>query len=207
MRRFAEDGVHLGLVSHLEKKADVAGRLLPHLGRAGPGGLGGRRDGGHDIVIDLDEVGGVLGGGVGLGYDGGDGLADVVHAVDGEGAVGRLEVGGAVGSPALDPRGEGAEAVGQRVGAGQHRQHAGGARRGIGADRADAGGGVGRAQDIQVRLARERQVVGVTALAAQQPPVLDPGDGISHPELTHMSPPSPRSSPAAAGLRLEAAPR
>ena len=54
--------------------------------------------------------------------------------------------------------------------------------------------GVGRADQGGVGLSRQIQVIGETALAAEQARVLDPGGGLSDPEL-HRGAVSGRSEP------------
>ena len=63
---------------------DIAGRFRPHLRGAGLDRLAQIGDGIERLVFDLDELGAVLRGGLGLGDHHGDGFADMAHALAGQ---------------------------------------------------------------------------------------------------------------------------
>ena len=138
------------------------------------------------LVVDLDQLGGVAGLRQRLGDDEGDAVADVADAVGDEQ---RLE--GAVALRRAEilrhqRRGDGAELVGDDVGAGQHQQHAG---RGLGlgdVELLDPGVGVRRQHVDAVGHAGQHDVVDVAALPGQEALVLDPAHRLSDPELGHV---------------------
>lgn len=114
--------------------------------RVGAHGRQGIDGGGQLLVVDADERGGVLGDGLGLGDDGGDGLAvedDAVAGQRGAAAVGRVG------------RGE------RQVAAGEDGDDAGTRRRGGGVDGDDSGVGVRAQHEPRVQHARQADVARV----------------------------------------------
>ena len=185
-------------VAGLEDVADVVGTLVPHRRGAGLGGLRGRGHRRQRLVVDLDEVGRVLGLGAGLGDDERDRVAHVPHAVAGETPMGAGEHRRAVRALALERHGHRAEAV--DVGAGEDGEDAGRAPRRRRVDRAEPRVRVQRAHDHGVRLEGDVDVVEVATASLQEPDVLDPLDALPDPELPHRrSPPyGCRRAPGAA---------
>ncbi len=123
----------------------------------------------------------------GLGHHHGHCLADVAHAIDGQRHVAPVETG-----LAAKPRRGGVDrvggdgvvlhrgvAVGEIVGAGQHRDHAG--RRGGGRDvyRLEVGVGLVRAHEGGVGRAGDGDVVGVAPAPGDEPQILEPRDRLA----------------------------
>ncbi len=101
--------------------------------------LGVRRDR-QAVVIDLDQLGGVLGGAQALGHDEGDMVADMADPVGAQHHPERQLRGAAVAVLHRDQARQGvAAATGHDVLAGDHRQHAGRGLGGADVDRCDAG--------------------------------------------------------------------
>ena len=130
-------------------KAMLSGRV-PDRRRAGRDRIRGRRHGGQRLVVDLDQLGGVLGLVERLGHHEGDRIADIAHPVAGQHGCGATKPGARRGACAARA---GADAERRHLGivAGQHQQHAGlRARR----RRVDRGGcGHGRAASAAHRRA------------------------------------------------------
>ena len=140
----------------------------------GTGGLRLRRvdDRGQLLVFDHDPLGRVAGLVLGLGDHHGDDIADIADDARrdrrmGAGVHRRAVLG--MDHPAAD---QAADLVGGEIGAGQDRDHAGGAGRLGGADRVDAGMSVGRADEDRVGGVPDAHVVGIPALAGQKALVL-----------------------------------
>src|SRR5690606_16119397 len=167
--------------------AAVVVELVMDLGRVGSQRALGGGDRRQFLVIDLDQLGGVLGLEIALGNDHGDVVADVAHLVLRQRRVGRFPHGVAVDVGDQPAAGQAADLVGLEVFAGEYRQHAGRRQCGTGVDAADAGVGVRRAQEIGIGLAVEADVVGVAALAAQEALILAPLDGFADTGLVHAS--------------------
>ena len=163
MRGAAERGGGRGLVADLDIDAEIAGRLVPQPRRAGLQRVGGARHRRQRLVGDVDQLGGVLRLRDRLGDDHGDGLADKARLVGRHRVVGGRDrreaaqphhhVGRAHQPGIVRDR---AEPVGDVVGAGKDREHAGRRERRLLVDRDDARMGVRRAHDHRVRQARQR---------------------------------------------------
>ncbi len=176
-----------GLVDLAEREralvGDVRSHLLVHERAALLARLERIEHDGQWLVVDLDQVAGVLGDVAVLGDHGRDALAVVAHLLD------RDHV--------LDDR-PGAER-GQRIGAlgdvlaRDHGDHAGQLLGGLGADREDLRVGVRAADDRRVRHAGQLDVVDVAALAAQEAGILDAVDALAEP--------APRASVLAGACR------
>ena len=157
----------------------------PHRWRARRERACGVGHGGQDFIVGHDQVGRVLCGGKGLADDRDHGIADQRHPVERERAKRRLVVGPPVRALAFSARGQGADAVRFQVLAGEDRNHARCCCRRGDIDRADVGGTVRRAQHIEPRLARKRDVVGIAPAPAQELEILDPRNGAADVEFTH----------------------
>ena len=151
---------------------DVAGHVLVQLrGTVGEPG-GGADDRIEQVVVDLDQRGGVLGEVAALGHDQRDRLPDVAHHVVRDGRVGRaVEAGDGLGE--VEVLGDGAH-----LGAGEHAHHALDLAGCLGVDARDPRVRHGAAQEVAVEHAARLHVVDVTASAGEDGPVLlavDPG--------------------------------
>ena len=202
VRRRGKGGLGRGPVSGLEQVRDVVRAVGPHrdpaLGRGG--GVGDR---GQPLVIDGDQLGGVLCLRQGLGDDKGDRLADIAHAPLREAEMSAGEHRRAVRALALERHAHGAELGRDEIVAGHDQCDARRRLRSREVERADAGMGVRRAQHIGVELAEEVVVVLETAVAAQQALVLETPHRLPDPELAHCSTfPSDRSQVATSYYRL-----
>ena len=154
-------------------------------------GVGRRRDrvehGVERVVVDLDELGRVLGEVAVAGDDDGDRLADVAHGVD---------RGGVLRHAGLDPGREGPRERGD-VRPGEHADDAGRRERRRGVD-LDPRVGELRAHDRGVERAGDGgEIVEEPALAAQQRVVLDPQHAAADPGRRPRS----RDQAAPSGVR------
>ena len=93
--------------------------------------------------------------------------------------------GAAVRPLARDPGAEIAELVGFGVLAGEHDQHAGQGFGRLDVDALDARRGMGRAQHVKMRLARQDDVVDIAAAPAQQLQILGARHRATEIEFTH----------------------
>ncbi len=179
VRRLRKGGVALHGIAVARLAGEVAGRGRPD--QRSPVGkrIGDGRDRGQRGVADVDRLGGVARLLAGFGHHRSHGLADVAHDVDrqcmlrrrlGPAAAGALEV------PRLRQR---LDPGGHQFRAGDDGQHAGQrARRGC-VERLDARVRMRRAQENQVRLSGQREVLGELAAAGQQAVVFDAADGLA----------------------------
>ena len=123
---------------------------------------------GRLLVLDLDQLGRILRGGLGVGDDERDGLAHIGHAVLRQHRIVRLLHAFAVLVLQGDAADDRLEAGAFGIGMGQHGAHAGHGQRGRGVDADDAGGGVRRAQHRGVELPWKVPVAGIAALPGDQ---------------------------------------
>ncbi len=165
MRGLGEGQVGRFLVSFDLDEADIVWAIVPDQRHAGLDRVAGRNDGRQRLVIDLDQLGGIDRLVIGLGHDEGDIIADHAHPVLDQGRIARA-IARRVVAP-LEParHRQVAEAGRLVVGAGDHREHAGGGFGLGGVDFADAGMGVRRAQHVAVRRAGKHHVGDITAAA------------------------------------------
>ena len=179
-----EGGIDSGTVAGFEDQADVARMAVVQLRCAGGEGSVERGDRGQLFVVDLDELGGILGGQRGVGDDHRDRLTDETHAIGGEHGQRPLGLRLAVGA---DQRGARRDLVKARFGdipGGEHRDHAGGGtgRGGVDLDqpRVRAVG----ADHEGMQLAAQIPVGGVFALAGDQAEAfMAGGDQIAGPRV------------------------
>ena len=92
----AEGGVDRCLVADRVDEADIVRHLIPDGGRAVDRGRCSVGHRGQHLPVDLHRLGGVLGRGDAFGDDGDHRLADMMHPVERQHAVGRDEIGRAV---------------------------------------------------------------------------------------------------------------
>ncbi len=198
--RLGEGLLRLRLVAELPLVDEVAGGDLVDLGRALLPRLRGIRHGVEDLVVDLDHLGGVTRLALRLRDHHRHLVADIAHRVAGDRGVRaglhRLAVLG-MDEPAADQVADRAlvEVVARghelpEVLAGVDRHHARGRLRGRDVDRPDPRMGVRRAHEDRVQLAGPVYVVGVVALACDEPAILHPRDAGADATLSHdRSPP------------------
>ena len=154
-----EGGVRGGGVAVLHLGGDVAGGFGPNLrGVRGDGGGQGGNDG-QVIVVDFDRLQRVLGLFQRVGDHGGDGLADEANGVDGQGRAQRGGAGRAVRALEDRRQRQRLHASGDQIRARQHDVNARHRHGGRGVDRDDTGVGPIRAEECQMGLAGERNVV------------------------------------------------
>ena len=136
MRRAPERRGGCRLVARFDIDAEIAGRLVPQARGAGLDRVSRPRHGREHLIIDVEQLRRVPRLIDRLGHHDGDGLADKAHRVGRQWIVAGRDRCGArqpdreIGRP-HQPRivRQGAEPVGEAVGAGQHGEHA---RRGPG---------------------------------------------------------------------------
>ena len=190
MRGPLEGGIGRRPVAAFDGEPDVVRRLVPDRGRilfGRPAGRGHRR---QDLVVDRDRLRRVLRLLQRFGHHERHRGADVAHPVAGEDGMQRAEFWRRrTERHRRDEVGDAVDAVGLDLRAGQHEQDAGRASRGFSVDRPDRGGGVRRAKDVAVRLARQDDVVDIAALALEKTGVLRARDRLPDTEL-HLSPPA-----------------
>ena len=123
--------------------------------------------------VDRDELGGVLRGVQRVGDHEDDRLSHVHHALARQGGAMRQDE---FLGPASDQRRvlrDVADAGRRHVGGGEHRQHPGRGFRRVDVDRADIGEGMRRADEIRMRLAGQRHIGRIAAVAAHEPVIFD----------------------------------
>jgi hypothetical protein len=170
------DPFELGVVARCrrhEVEGDIARRFGPELRRAGCDGVLDIDDRGKRLIVDGDDLRGVLGDLECFGDYQHDGLADEHDAVLGEGGPERLDDLRSVASEKGDGVGDRARAGRANVVGRHYCKHAGqGAGLG-GIDRPDRSAGVRRADKATGRGAFDADIVHEAAFAAQQCAVLD----------------------------------
>ena len=114
VRRLGEDALDIAVVL-IERDQDVARLVTVDGRRIGCGGRAAVGDGWQRPIVDVDELGGILGQIACLGYDDRDRLAHVAHLVLGQ-HEGRDAVGQpVVAKPERHPlRGQGGREIGER---------------------------------------------------------------------------------------------
>ena len=178
------------LVADLPIVTNVARRFRMHQRRTDLGRIGRGDDGRSLLVVDLQLLGRVLRLIQAVRDDHGHLVADVTHRILRQGGMGRCLVRLTVlagDRPATD---QAAQTIGGQMLAGEDRDHAGRGLGRVAVDRADPGVGVGRADEIGVRLARAVDVVGVVARSRQETEVLRAAHAGADSGLGHVTPPS-----------------
>ena len=197
--RALESLLGLGVVAELVVAGDVARRALPDLRRAGLErvlDLGDRR---KLLILDIDQLEGVLRLLARVGDDGHHGLSDVAHHL-----VSQRTAGGHLGLAAVGRRkhrreGEVTHTFLFHVGPGVDRDHAR-CLFGCGSvDLQDFCVGMRRPHEHNMRLIGPREVVGEAARAGQEPVVLDALDVLSLAKHRH-TPLPPQNPIRSAGL-------
>ena len=175
-----------GFVAGLKQVRDVVRAVVPYRDLA-LRRLGGIGDRGQRLVIDVDQLGGVLRLRQRLGNDEGDRFADIAHRALREAEKGAGEHWRPVRPLALERYAHDAELGFDKVLAGHDQHDAGRGLRRRQVERADPGMGVRRAQHESVCLAEQVVVVLETAVAAQKALVLETPHRLPDPELAHYS--------------------
>ena len=150
--------------------ATLSGYGLVHDGTSAVPGLGEVGDGGQRLVVDVDQLDGVLGDVPALGDDERDRVADELHLALGQRRAGRVR------HVLAHDRVPGLLDVGVEVGGREHRVHAGQRQRRRGVDAVDRRAGERAAHEAGVQHAGPRDVVDEGAVAGEQPGVLDARD-------------------------------
>ncbi len=167
-----EGGIDRALVAGLVAERLVAGIVVPHRRRARRQrglGAGHRR---QHLVVDLDQLGGVLGRVQRLGDDEGDGIADIAHALARQQRL-QADEGGRAAAPLARHHGrERAEPAPAQILAGQDADHARRRSRPAHVDPGDARRRVRRAQHQAARLVRRLEVIDIAPGALEQPKIL-----------------------------------
>ena len=195
-----EGGVDRVLVAHHQPDRDIVGGLVPHRGRTGLDRVFDIDHRRQRLVVDLDELGGVLGLEQRFGDDKGDALAQGAHFADGEDRAQRAVALRSAHILRHDRR-ESAKTVGRDIRSGENGEHAG---RGLGLggiDALDAGMGVRRHDHDAMALLRQVDVVDKAAAAGNEAWVLEPGYRLTDAELDHAVPPGFVILPAMRGFR------
>ncbi len=177
MRGFGERGVGGGFVAVAPVVADVVRHFVVDGGLAWVGGVRGIDHGGQHVVIDVDQFGGVFRGLDRIGDHERDLIADVAHFRVRDDRMRRLVHRLAVGAVDQPAARQAADVFGGHVRAGEDRDHAGRLLRRGDVDAVDFRVRVGRAQEDGVGLLRQDDVVGVLAVAGQEPIVFLTFDG------------------------------
>ncbi len=147
-------------------------------------------NGGQHAVVHLDQFGRVTRRIAGFRDDDGHLIADMTNLADRERRVRRLRHGRAVLVVNLPAAGEAADTVRGHVRAGQNGDYPIGFF-GLGrVDPVDGGVGMRRAQNPGMALPGTVDVVGVVAVAGQEPLILDPLDGRADARAGHRATPS-----------------
>ena len=174
-----------GLVAALDEVGNVVGAVVPHRGRAGLHRVGGRGHRGQRLVVDIDQLGRVLGLGQRVGDHHRHRIADIAHPVGDQRrplrGIHRLTVGPLARHVGLGH----AEPVGHDVVAGVDRQHARRLPGLLDVDRTDIRVGVRRPHEDRVGLAVQVDVADVAPLPAQQARILEPQDRLTDTVLAH----------------------
>ena len=160
---------------------NVSGRLVVNERRARGGGVARPYHRRQRIDFDRDRLGGIFCLHRRLGYDEGDRIADEAHLVGGERRPRRLSHRRAV---AVVERHDAFErAVICEIGAGIHAEHAGHVTCGGHVDLPDHAVRDAAAHDRRIGFARQRDVVGVAAVSAQQDRIFAARHRLSDAEL------------------------
>ena len=139
------------------------------------------------VVVDVDQLGGVLRLRQGVGDDQRDRLADIAHRVLRQAEMGAREHRRPIGALALERDPHRAELGRHQVVAGEDQLYAGRRLRRAQVELADMGVGMRRAQHIRMHLAEQIVVVLKAAIAAQQPLVLEAPHRLPDSELAHRA--------------------
>ena len=190
VRRLGEGRGGRGLVAGLEQVRDVVRALIPYRGPS-LGRLGGVGDRGQSLVINVDQLGGILRQRQRLRDDKGDRFADIAHRPLSKAEKGASEHRRSVGPLALKRDAHDAElGLDEIVSSHDQRDtwHGQGCHE---VELADASMGVRRAQHVSVCLAVQVVVALEAAVAAQEALVLETPHRLADSELTHRSTRSP----------------
>ncbi len=178
VRRLRERRLHRRLVAVAPVVADVVRHLVVH-GRADRGRRLDVDDRRQLFVVDLDQLGRVLGLQIRLGHDQRDLVADVAHLALRQHRMAGLLHRRAVLAVDQPAAGQAADLGVGQVGASEDVQHAGRLQRRVELDGADARMRVRRAQEDGVGLAVQRHVVGVLAVAGEKALVFAPAQALA----------------------------
>ena len=170
----------------------VARVVVPHRRRAGRERRLGRNDGGQRLIVDFDQLGGILRLAQGFRHDEGDRIADIAHPVLRQERLRADESGGAVAPSPRHPGTQRAKPATPQFGAGQHREDARHLDRTPRIERDDPRMGMRRAHDMAARRPRRPDIVDIAAPAGQEAQILLPAHPL--PDPLHAHRPGPRHS-------------
>ncbi len=180
-----EGGFGLRLVAAFIGVGDVVGILVPNSRRRWLGRIGRRGDRRERLVIDLDQLGGVLRLRQTLGDDNGDRVADITDPIDDQRRPLRRKHRRPVRLPAGHSRLGHGEPVGGVIGAGINGSYTRRRRGRARCERLDHRMRVRRPQEHRIELSRQISVVLIPTFARQQPGVFKARYRLADSELDH----------------------
>jgi hypothetical protein len=171
-----EGGIGGGTIAHLPVAAQVAGDVVEQLRCVRAHGFEHPDDRRQHLVVDLHRLGALARQFDGVGHHEGDRVADMPHLGMRHGRVRRFLHRQSVLAGDAPADRHPADAVGDQIGPGQHRDHAGDRQRGTDVDPAQPGMRVRRAHEHAGRLTRPLEIGHVVAAPGEEALVLAPQD-------------------------------
>ena len=162
-------------IAALDPETFVARAIVPHQRRILVHRVFGAGDGRQKLIVHRDRLGRILRGVERCRDDEDDRVADIAYPADRQRGAGILVL--AVVPARLAEKI--AEPVGNVILTGQDREHARQCRRRRCVDGQDPGMRMGRAQHVAARLARQGDIVGISAAAGQKPRIFRPRDRLA----------------------------
>ena len=183
MRCAGKGSLHGGLIALLEPEGDIPRNIVPQLRRTRRHGLKRIDDAGQGGVSDVHAFDGVDRGCTAFGHDERHGLADIAHAIGGQGKM----VGNAHRFDGRDLRGAGqrTDPVGVQIPGAEYAEHARDRACCRRVDPFDRRMRVRRADDLDEELAGTVDVVGKAAFAGEKTLILQTPDRLAA-QLVHL---------------------